>query len=120
MDLLDSLDRVTGELVASVDPSDAVEERYDVEALSQHILERQHILDALQKADTSSLSSTERARMTRCIEAVIRKDESSVVTIRKCMKEIEKSSGSLAQARRAVTGYRPVPSDDARPLRSIV
>ena len=119
-ELLDALEGSSAALVSSVNPSGDGEKQHDVDALGHQISERQRILDELQKADTSRLSPPQRASVATRITAVLRQDDVGMKLIRKHMKSMEESSSVLAQARRAVTGYRPVPSDAARPLRSIV
>ena len=119
-ELLDALEGASTALVSSVKPSEGGEGQHDVDALGHQLSERQRILDELQKADTSRLSPIQRASAATRIAAVLRQDDTAMKIIRKHMKSMEESSSVLAQARRAVTGYRPVPSDAARPLRSIV
>ena len=116
---LDDVSNVIAELVdqSAVGEDKASEHQAELEGC---LAKRQGILDRLQKTDTSRLSDASRETVARRLSQVIKKDEAAVVKIRKFMKTIEKSSSTLAVARRAVTGYRPVPSDDARPLRSIV
>jgi hypothetical protein len=119
-ELLDALEGSSAALVSSVKPSEGGEKQHDVDALGHQLSERQRILDELQKADTSRLNPAERASAATRITEVLRQDDIGLKLIRKHMKSMEESSSILAQARRAVTGYRPVPSDAARPLRSIV
>ena len=95
-------------------------EECDAEALGQVLQERQVILDRLQNTDTSSLSPLELAPLIRSLEEALRLDEECTKSLRKHMNVLTKNSSSLTQARRAVSGYRPTASDDARPLRSIV
>jgi len=122
LQLIDELDDVSNVIVELVDDSAVGEDEASEHQaqLEDCLAKRQGILDRLQKTDTSTLTDTCREAMARRLSEVIEKDKAAVVKIRKILKTIEKSSSTLAVARRAVTGYRPVPSDDARPLRSIV
>jgi len=95
-------------------------EECDAEAVGQALQERQVILDRLQKADTSTLSAEERAPLIQTLEETLELDSGCIKSLHKHMNVLTKSSSSLTQARRAVSGYRPTATDDARPLRSIV
>jgi len=112
-----SLERLTEELSRMAALS--VEE-CDTDEVERVLQERQVILNGLQNTDTSGLDAGERQRLIRSLQDALRLDSDGLESFRKQLNVLTKSSSSLTQARRAVSGYRPTVSDDARPLRSIV
>jgi acetyl-CoA carboxylase carboxyltransferase component len=87
--------------------------------LAERVAERQALVEALQSADTSSLSSEQQAQLKERLNALVAADQALIVRAQEYLAETQRSLEQLACGRAVVRGYGEVLGAPAAGLRRI-